>query len=91
MRSNNHGKNHDENVHEDRDISEPSKFLQCSDLTKKHACDDKDDNTDDVTELELGNDRKSQSVRDRDQGNGQNQLDRLEDVDWNASGLAVTE
>lgn len=89
MRGNNHGEDHDEDVHEDCYVGQPSEFLQCSDLAEKHAGHYEDDDADDVAELEFGDDGQSQAVRDCDQGNGQDQLDRLQDVDWDTSSLAV--
>ena len=86
-----HRQDHNEDVHEDSCIGKPTELLEGPDLAKDHTNNDQDHYTDNVAELEFGDDRKSQSVRDGDKGDSQNQLNALQNVDRDAGGLTVTE
>ena len=90
MGSHNHSQDHNEHVEENGHVSEPSKLLQRSDLAENHADDYEDDDANDVTKVELRYNRKSQSVRDRDQGDGQDELYGLQNIDRDTRSLAVT-
>lgn len=69
MGSNGHGQDHDENIHEDSHVSQPTELLQCSNLTEDHTNNDQDDDADNVAELELSHDGQSETVRNGDQSN----------------------
>ena len=90
MRSHDHSQDHDEHIEENGHVSEPSKFLQCSDLAKNHADDYEDDDANHIAKVKLGYNRKRQSIRDRDQRDSQDELYRLQDVDRDTCGLTVT-
>jgi hypothetical protein len=76
-----HGDEHDEQVDPDGEVCEETKLLESPDLAKEKSGNGPYDDTDRVAEFEFADLGESFSITDKDDGNVQEQLERLERQD----------